>query len=122
MVEKAMRRLKTAATTALLGLTGFVGTAAASHDGLDCTVPGGLEPLLSFMHTLETIALLGGVSVGTIGFLVAGIYIMMPGEDPTRKGKSIAKHVLLGAVLLFSAQMIMGFLISQLGTTICTGG
>ena len=114
------RRLTTVATTGLLALTAFVAPVTASHDGIGCSTPGGLDPLLSFLHTLEQVAFLMGIGVGTIGFLVAGIYLMLPGQDPTRRGKEIAKNVFIGALLLFSAQAIMGFLIAQFGTTICT--
>jgi len=119
MAPQYRRRLATVGTTLLLSLSLFVGPAAASHDGLSCTVPSGLNPLLSFMHTLEQLAFLAGISIGTLGFLVASINLMMPGQNSTRRGKDIAKNVLLGAILLLSAHAIMAFLIAEFGTTIC---
>jgi hypothetical protein len=44
----------------------------------------------------------------------------MPGEDNSRLGKKVAKNVLIGTVLLLSANMIVSFLVNELGTTICT--
>jgi hypothetical protein len=113
MAEKALRRLKIAATTALIGLTGFVGTAAASHNSLSCTPPDGMMPLFEFLHALEQVAFLGGATIGTLGFLVAGGLIMMPGQERTRRGKEVASNVFIGAILLFSAQIIMSFIIAQ---------
>ncbi len=94
--------------------------AAAAHDNLPCTVPESLTPLFDLLDTLTQLAFLGGVGLGTVGLLVAALFMMLPGEDSTRRGKQIAKHVLVGTVLLLSAQMIISFLVSQLGTTICT--
>jgi len=93
--------------------------AAASHDDLPCTVPESLTPLFDLLDTVTQIAFLGGILLGTIGLLVAALYLMLPGEDANRRGKQIAKHVLIGTVLLLSAQMIIGFLVSQLGTAVC---
>lgn len=119
-LNKIKRRLTkiTVAVTALV--IGFTTPAAASHGELSCSVPESLTPLFELLDTLTQLAFLGGVGIGTIGLLVAALFMMLPGEDSTRRGKTVAKHVLLGTLLLLSAQMIISFLISQLGATICT--
>jgi len=93
--------------------------AAAAHDNLPCTVPESLTPLFELLDTLTQLAFLGGVGLGTVGLLVAALFMMLPGEDANRRGKQVAKNVLIGTVLLLSAQMIISFLVSQLGTTVC---
>jgi len=93
--------------------------AAAAHDSLECTPPDSLSPLIDLLHSLGELAFLAGVSIGTIGFLTAGIFLMLPGEDWTRRGKTVAKNVFIGVVLLLSANMIVSYLISQMGGTIC---
>lgn len=108
-------------TTATILTTLFVFTtpAAAAHDNLPCDVPGSLTPLFELLDTITQLAFLGGVGLGTIGLLVAALFMMLPGEDSNRRGKQVAKNVLLGTILLLSAQMIISFLVSQLGTTVC---
>ena len=113
MIDRTKRRLKIVVTTATIALTTFVGPAAASHDSLDCSPPSGLMPLFEFLHALEQVAFLGGATIGTLGFLIAGALIMMPGQERTRRGKEVASNVFIGAVLLFSAQIIMSFIIAQ---------
>lgn len=105
--------------TAVLSVLVLSTPAAASHDELPCEVPESLTPLFDLLDTIVQLAFLGGILLGTIGLLVAALYLMLPGEDTSRRGKQIAKHVLIGTVLLLSAQMIIGFLVSQLGTTVC---
>lgn len=113
MGDNMTKRLRSTVAAVIACLTAFTGEAAASHDSVPCTIPEGLMPLFEFLHTLEQLFMVAGIAVGMIGFLVAAIYIMMPGEDPTRRGKQIAKNVLIGVVLLLTAKMIMAFLISQ---------
>lgn len=95
------------------GLALAVEPVAASHGSVDCTIADGIMPLFEFLHTLEQLLMVAGIGVGMIGFLIAAMYIMAPGEDATRRGKNIAKHVLIGVVLLLSAKMVMAFLITQ---------
>jgi hypothetical protein len=76
--------------------------------------------LFNLLSTLAELAFVAGIAIGTIGLLIAAIYMMAPGQDSTRRGKDIAKHVLIGSVLLLSANMIMTFLITQLGASLCT--
>lgn len=106
--------------TVVPAVTVMTTPAAASHGNLPCTVPEALTPLFDLLDTITQLAYLGGVGLGTVGLLVAALFMMLPGEDSTRRGKQVAKHVLIGTVLLLSAQMIISFLVSQLGTTICT--
>jgi type IV secretory pathway VirB2 component (pilin) len=88
---------------------------AAAHDSLECTPPDALTPLVDLLHSLGELAFLAGVSIGTIGFLTAGIFLMLPGEDWTRRGKGVAKNVFIGVILLLSANMIVSYLVSQMG-------
>lgn len=119
-----LQRVKTASTQAvsvlLLALVAATGRAAAAHDALPCEVPPDLVPLFEVLDTIAQVAFLGGVGLATLGFVVGGVYIVLPGEEYTRRGKDVAKHVLLGTILLLSANMIVSFLVSQFGVTICT--
>ncbi|RCU48631.1 hypothetical protein DU504_06600 [Haloplanus salinus] len=73
------------------------------------------------MSTLETLAFVAGVSLGVVGFSVAGLMIAGPfGEDWVRRGKQLAKNTILGVVILASANMVVAFLISQLGPSFCS--
>lgn len=101
-------------------LTVGVQPAAAQTVPGDCTVPESFTPLFNLLSTLAELAFVAGIAIGTIGLLIAAIYMMAPGQDSTRRGKDIAKHVLIGSVLLLSANMIMTFLITQLGASLCT--
>lgn len=94
--------------------------AAAAHDSLDCETPSSFEPLLGLLDSLVELAFIGGIGLGTLGFLVAGLFLMLPGQDNSRRGKLVAKNVFIGAVLLLSAQLIVDFLVSQLGATLCS--
>ena len=88
-------------------------------DNLGCTPPESLSPLMQLLDSLTELALLAGVGLGTIGFMTAAIMIMAPSEDWTRRGKEVFKHVFIGVILLLSAHMVVGYLISQLGGAIC---
>lgn len=94
--------------------------AAAAHDSLSCEVPADLEPLFGLLDTLTQLAFVGGVGLATLGILTAAMFLMLPGQDNTRRGKSVAKNVMIGTVLLLSANMVVSFLVSQLGGAICS--
>jgi len=79
-----------------------------------------MQPLFDLLNTFVEIAFIAGVAVATLGFLYAGILFMMPGEDTTLRAKRAARNTLIGTTLLLGADIIVSFLISQLGTTICT--
>ncbi|MDY6778051.1 MAG: hypothetical protein SVU32_05255 [Candidatus Nanohaloarchaea archaeon] len=89
------------------------------HGTIECDIPTALDPLFSLFHTLTELAFIGGVVLGTLGFLAAGMFFMLPGDDNNRRGKLAAKNTLIGTILLLSARMIMTFLTSQLGSSIC---
>jgi len=95
--------------------------AAATHDSIDtdCEIPQDLTPLFDLLDSIINILMIGGVGIGTVGFLVGGIYLMMPSDDAARKGKKIWKYTLFGVVLLLSSQMIMSYLVSQLAPSFC---
>ena len=86
----------------------------------ECSTPSSFEPLLGLLDSLVELAFIGGIGLGTLGFLVAGLFLMLPGQDNSRRGKLVAKNVFIGAVLLLSAQLIVDFLVSQLGATLCS--
>ena len=87
----------------------------------NCTIPGSLQPLFDLLGTLETLAFVAGVSLGVVGLSIGGVMIAGPfGEDWVRRGKQVAKNTILGVVILGSANMVVDFLISQLGPTFCS--
>jgi hypothetical protein len=100
----------------LFSVVALISTAspvAASHG--DCSTPEALAPLIDLLHSLGDLAFVGGVTIGTIGFLLAGTFLMIPGQDWTRRARGTAKNVFIGVILLLSADMIVGYLIAQLG-------
>jgi len=78
-----------------------------------------MEPLVLLLHSLTELAFLAGVSLGVLGLSVAAIFLMLPGPENNRRGKMLAKNVLIGVILLLSANMIVAFLVSELGGVIC---
>lgn len=82
---------------------------------LECDIPSSFKPLIELLDSLTELAFLAGVGIGVLGFLVAGLFLMLPGQDNSRRGKLVAKNVFIGAILLLSAQMIVDFLVVQLG-------
>lgn len=105
-------------TAALLALASSPATAAL--EALNCEPPENLDPLFALLDSLTQLAFLGGIGLATLGFTAAALFLMLPGQDNTRRGKLVAKNVFLGAVLLMSANMIVGFLVSQLGGVVCS--
>jgi type IV secretory pathway VirB2 component (pilin) len=118
MYTKPVRRVATL-SPALVSALLIAQPVAAAHGSLDCTPPDSLSPLINLLHSLGELAFLAGISIGTIGFLTAGIFLMLPGEDWTRRGKTVAKNVFIGVILLLSANMIVSYLVSQMGGAIC---
>ena len=101
-------------------LTVFTSPAAAAHDSLPCSPPSSFQPLFDLLHSLTQLAFIGGIALGTLGLLTASLFVLLPGEDNTRRGKQVAKNTVIGTILLLSSNMIIQFLTSELGTTICT--
>lgn len=109
------------ALPAVVALTLLTNPVAAQSATEDCTIPSSLQPLFDLLSTLETLAFVAGVSLGVVGFSVAGLMIAGPfGEDWVRRGKQLAKNTILGVVILASANMVVAFLISQLGPSFCS--
>ncbi len=75
---------------------------------------------MDLLNSLTELAYIAGIGIGTVGFMIAAVMIMMPGEDWTRRGKKTFKNVFIGVILLLSAHMIVGYLTSELGTAVCT--
>ncbi|QIB75392.1 hypothetical protein G3I44_14475 [Halogeometricum borinquense] len=95
----------------LLAVTGFTGVAAAQTGG----GAGELQPLIDFLDSLAQLLMLAGASLGTLGFATAGVMYMIPGEDWSRKAKTVAKSTIIGLVILLSANMMVAWIASQLG-------
>jgi hypothetical protein len=85
------------------------------QSSLDCEAPESLSPLLSLIDSLTTLAFLSGVGLGVLGFSTAAVFIMMPGEEWSRRGKQLARHVFVGVILLLAAPMIVDYLVASLG-------
>lgn len=95
-------------------------TPVAAQSAEDCTVPPDLQPLIDLLNTVGELAFIAGIALATVGFSIAGLLFMMPGQEYTRRGKQVAKNVLIGTIILLSANMVVSFLTSQLGTSLCT--
>jgi len=109
------------ALPAVVALALLTNPVAAQSATSGCTIPSSLQPLFDLLNTLETLAFVGGVSLGVVGLSTAGVMIAGPfGEDWVRRGKQVAKNTILGVVILASANMVVAFLISQLGPSFCT--
>lgn len=120
--EKLREHLKSTTirfTSILLGTALLTTPVAASHGSLACDVPADLVPLFDLLDTFTELALLGGVAFGTLGLAIAGIMFMWPGQDMNRRAKRTATNVVIGTIILLSASMIISFITSQLGTTLC---
>lgn len=95
-------------------------TVSAAHTTIQCPIPPGLEPLFVFLHTLNQVVFIVGVSLGTLGFLVAGMLIASPIPDHTPTGRKVFRNVFVGVLVLLVARMMIVWMISSLGGTICT--
>lgn len=117
-------RFARASITAGVTITAASTPAAAAHGTLpnDCTIPEGLTGLFTFLHGLSQILLIAGIGVAVIGISVAAIYFMLPGQDKTQRAKQIVVNVVIGTVLLLSANGVISWVISQFGSTICVAG
>ncbi|MFA1610061.1 TrbC/VirB2 family protein [Halobellus rubicundus] len=110
---------RTIAITALITVVAST-PAAAVHDSVPCSPPESLMPLFNLLHSIVELTFLGGIVLATLGFITAGILLMIPGEDNSRRGKLVARNVLFGTVLLLSSSMIVRFFVSQTGSGFCT--
>lgn len=114
-----IHRVATLSLTTTIGII-LASTPVAAQTDLECETPSSFEPLLGLLDSLVQLAFIAGIGLGTLGFLVAALFLMLPGQDNSRRGKLVAKNVFIGAVLLLSAQLMVDFLVSQLGATLCT--
>ena len=120
-LHQGLKRGLSKALPAVVALSLISGPVAAQTATENCTIPSSLQPLFNLLNTLETLAFVAGVSVGVVGLSVAGLMIAGPfGEDWVRRGKMLTKNTILGVVILGSANMVVAFLISQLGPSFCT--
>jgi hypothetical protein len=106
-------------TAAVSASTALNSVVLATSDNLSCNPPENLQPLFDLLNSITELAFLGGIGLATLGFTSAGLLLIAPGQDYTRLGKSVAKNVLIGSILLLSANMITSYLVSQLGANIC---
>jgi hypothetical protein len=120
-LHQGLKRGLVKALPAVVALALLTNPVAAQSATSGCTIPPSLQPLFDLLSTLETLAFVGGVSLGVVGLSTAGVMIAGPfGEDWVRRGKQVAKNTILGVVILASANMVVAFLISQLGPSFCT--
>jgi len=120
-LHQGLKRGLVKALPAVVALTLLTNPVAAQPGTEDCSIPSSLQPLFDLLGTIETLAFVAGVSLGVVGLSVAGTMIAGPfGEDWVRRGKMVAKNTILGVIILASANMIVAFLISQLGPSFCT--
>jgi hypothetical protein len=78
-----------------------------------------MGPLLEFIDTVAQLAFTAGFGIASLGLIVAGVLFMAPGEDNTRRAKQVLKNTLFGAVILLSSDMILAFMVTQLGGATC---
>ena len=104
---------------ALTALTTRLGPVAASISSTECSTPESLEPLMTFIDTIDQLAFTAGIGIDSIGILVAGILFMWPGEDSSRRAKQVLKNTLIGAVILLSSNAVLAFMTTQLGGSMC---
>jgi hypothetical protein len=93
--------------------------ATAAHGSLECPPPESMGPLLEFIDTVAQLAFTAGFGIASLGLIVAGVLFMAPGEDNTRRAKQVLKNTLIGAVILLSSDMILAFMVTQLGGATC---
>lgn len=118
MYENIRRRVATLVSV-IASVTITAQPAAASHGNLGCSPSQSFEPLFQLLHSLTELAFLGGVGLATLGFTTAGLLIIIPGQEYNRRGKQVAKAVLFGTILLLSANMVVQFIVNQLGGAVC---
>jgi hypothetical protein len=98
---------------------GNTSTTGVAVSGINCNVPQSIAPLFELLNTASTLAFAGGVGLASVGLLISGGFYMMPGPDGTRKAKQLLKRVIVGTVILLSAEAILTFLIGELGQPFC---
>ncbi len=117
------RRVSRAVSKAVLFSTSLLFVvsqpAAAQSDTLPCEPPEDLSPLFSLLEGIIELLFITGVGVGTIGFILGGIYMMLPGDDSSRKGKTVWKYTLFGTLLVLSSQMVMEYMLGVLSPGFC---
>lgn len=86
---------------------------------LPCEPPEDLSPLFDLLSGIIELLFLTGVGLGTLGFIVGGIYMMLPGDNASQKGKTVWKYTLFGVVLVLSSEMVMSYMIGVLSPGFC---
>jgi len=86
----------------------------------DCTVPSDLQPLFDLLDAIIQVTMLAGLSIAALGITIAGIMFIWPGQDMTRRAKSVITYTVIGTVVILSANAIISFVSSQMGATVCT--
>lgn len=119
-------RIQSAAGTALCR-TGTIAASlaimstpvAAAHGSTSCPSNSAFGPLFQLLHSLTELAFIAGVALATFGFAFAGISYIIPGEEWNRRGKQAAKNVLIGTIIMLSSNMVVSFLVRELGGVTC---
>lgn len=118
-VKAQIVKLQVKATVGLFAAVAISQPAAAQSDTLPCEPPEDLSPLFSLLEGIIELLFITGVGVGTIGFILGGIYMMLPGDDSSQKGKTIWKYTLFGTLLVLSSQMVMEYMLGVLSPGFC---
>lgn len=126
LIQRVATLLKTSAAVILFASMPAAAQSDSSGDGLeflnlDCTPTESLMPLFQLIDSLVQLAFFAGIGLGTLGFMTAGIMLMVPGDDWSRRGKSVAKNTFIGVIILLSAQFIIAFLTNQLAAGVICG-
>lgn len=79
-----------------------------------CPTPGGLEPFFEFMNNITLTVVLIGVGLGILALSVSGIQYMWGGIQTKERAKERVQRVILGLIILLSAQFVVAYLVTQL--------
>lgn len=95
--------------------TAWIITVVITQVSSECDEPDSLEPLMALIDSLTTLAFLSGIGLGVLGFSIAAVLLMIPGQELNRRAKRLAKYTFFGVILLLAAPMIVDYLVAQMG-------
>lgn len=86
----------------------------ASLQGGACPEPSGLEPLFIFVENLTQTVVVLGVGLGVLALSISGIRYIWGGIEAKEVAKERIQRVLIGLVILLSAEFVVDYLLLQL--------
>ncbi|SDQ40592.1 pilin [Natronobacterium texcoconense] len=89
--------------------------ALSVFEALGCEVDAEFEPLFNLIDSLITLITLGGLAVAVLSLTVAGLVYMFGTRDQIVRAKRRVRAVLIGLVIILSANMVVVWLVSQIG-------